>query len=317
MKLKCSIEKIKTSHLLTVFIFALVSCTGLRFYHSMNNINCETGFYTNVDFTVILFYAILVFAVLFILIAGFLSADNRKLDDKVIHPNKGLGVVSIFLSLAMLIDTGYSFIMAISEYANGTNVVDDSEYVGLIRNGRLPYSLLSIFSFLACIYFLAFATGVFKKKSKFASNSILALLPLGWACTKMIPLFIKQISFVRVSDLLLEVAVVSLLIAYTISLAQCLSGVYEKEAQWRITALGFAVALVSLVLNIPKLVFVIIGKGETYITSGYPTSYSEIMFAVFALVLIFSTRKRGEIVPPASIEEETSDVPETSNKTNQ
>lgn len=309
MKLKGSIKKIKTSHLLAVFVFALVSCTGLRFYHSMNNINSETGFYTNVDFTVILFYAILAFAVMFILIAGFLSTDYRKLDDSVIHPNKGLGIVSLFLSFAMLLDSGYSLIMSISEYANGTNVVDDSNYVAVIRNGKLPYALMSIFSFLACIYFFAFAISAFKKKGKFVSNSIFALLPLGWACTKMIPLFIKQISFIRVSDLLLEVAVVSLFVVYTLSLAQCLSGVYEKEAQWRITALGFAVSLISLVLNLPKLVFVIIGKGDTYITSGYPTSYSELLFAVFALTLIFSMRKRGKTVSDCS-EEETSDVPE-------
>ena len=78
MKIKASVEKIKPVHLVSVFIFALISCTALRFYHCLGYIDSASGFYKKTDFTVVLFFAILIISSLFILAAGFLSANNRE-----------------------------------------------------------------------------------------------------------------------------------------------------------------------------------------------------------------------------------------------
>lgn len=292
MKIKGSVEKIKPMHLIVAFVFGLVSCTALRFYHSIKYIDVTNGFYAKTDFTVVLFYVILIAVSLFILVAGFVSGDNRRLSKDTIHSNKLLGISGILLSIGMFIDSIYSSVLSL--YSSGGAGAGTDSFTYLMRNGSLPYRLQSLFSFLSFIFFIVFAVNCFRKSGKITSRRIFALMPVGWACTKMIPLFIKQISFIRVSDLILELIIVSFLIAYTLSFAQCLSGIYDEVAQWRLTAVGLVVALFAIVLNLPKLVFTIMGNTEAYVTSGYPVSYAELLFALFALVLIFSMLKKNE-----------------------
>ena len=284
MKIKGSVEKIKPVHLISVFAFALISCTALRFYHCLGYIDVTNGFYKKSDFTVVLFFAILIISSVFILVAGLLSANNREFIPEKTRSNKLLGAVSLVVSLSMLIEMVYAIVQG--SYSSGAQ-----GFTELMGSGSLPYKLLSLFSFLTSIYFILFAVNCFRKKGKIIARGIWALLPVGWACTKMIPLFVKQISFVRVSDLVLEIAVVSFFVAYTLSFAQCMSGVYSDVAQWRMTAVGLVTALLAIVLNLPKLAFTLIGKSEAYITSGYPISYAELVFAAFILVLIFSFGK--------------------------
>lgn len=289
MKIKGSVEKIKPVHLISVFAFALISCTALRFYHSLGYIDVTSGFYKKNDFTVVLFFAILIISSLFILVAGFLSANNKEFIPEKTLSNKTLGIVSLVLSLSMLIEMVYATVQgSFSSGAQG--------FTELMVSGSLPYKLLSFFSFLTSIYFVIFAANSFRKKGKLIAKGVIALFPLGWACTKMIPLFVKQISFVRVSDLVLEIAAVSFFVAYTLSFAQCMSGIYSDVAQWRMTAVGLVTALIAIVVNLPKLAFTLIGKSEAYITSGYPVSYSELVFAVFILVIAFSLGKKNEEV---------------------
>ena len=301
MKIKGSIEKIKPVHLFSVFVFALISCTALRFYHCLSYIDVTNGFYRNTDFTVVLFYVILIASGLFILAAGFLSASNREFNTQAVHSDKLLGFVSIGLGLSMLIESVYSIVLG--SYSSGYQSAGFSEAMG---SGDLPYSLLSFFSFLTAVYFFAFSVNCFRKKGRIIGRGIFSLLPVGWACTKMIPLFVKQISFTRVSDLVLEIALVSFFIMYTLSFAQCCSGVYADVAQWRMTAVGLVTALISLVLNLPKLTFTLIGKSEAYVTSGYPISYAELVFAVFILVLIFVTMKEKPEAPVTAVTEKGS-----------
>ncbi len=286
MKIKGSIKKIKPVHLIAAFVFGLVSCTALRFYHCVKLIDVESGFYKETDFTVPLFYVILIAVSLFILVAGFLSGNNNELNKGAIHSNKLLGISSIFLSLGMLIDTVYSSFLAL--YSSGGSTALSGGFTNLVQSGSLPYKLQSFFAFLSFLFFIVFTVNCFKKDGKITSRRIFALMPVGWACTKMIPLFVKQISFVRVSDLVLQLIVVAFLTAYTLTFAQCLSGIYGDVAQWRLTAVGLVFSLFSIVLNLPKMAFTLIGKSEAYVTSGYPVSYAELFFAVFALILIFS-----------------------------
>lgn len=288
MKIKGSVEKIKPLHLIGAFVFALVSCMALRFYHCISYIDATNGFYTKTDFTVVLFYAILIAVSLFILVAGFLSANTGKFGENTIASNKPLGIAGILLSISMLLESVYSTIRG----AYTTGPVSSGGFSSSMSNGELPYKLLSLFSFLTCVYFLVFAINCFKNESKMSSKRIFALMPVGWACTKMIPLFVKQISFVRVSDLVLEIVVVSMFIAYTLSFAQCISGIYSEVAQWRLLSVGLVTSLFALVLNIPRFAFTLVGKSEAYITSGYPVSYAELIFGAFVLVVIFSMMRK-------------------------
>ena len=152
MKIKGSVEKIKPLHLIGAFVFALVSCTALRFYHCISYIDATNGFYTKTDFTVVLFYAILIAVSLFILVAGFLSANTGKFGENTIASNKPLGIAGILLSISMLIESVYSTIRG----AYTTGPVSSGGFSASMSNGELPYKLLSLFSFLTCVYFIVF-----------------------------------------------------------------------------------------------------------------------------------------------------------------
>ncbi|MGN0464371.1 MAG: hypothetical protein ACI4GA_06735, partial [Acutalibacteraceae bacterium] len=280
------------------FIISLVICLILRFYHSIKLIDAETGFYSSKNFTVPLFYIVLAAACLFMLIGAFLSANNRKLEpEKALTRNKPLGAVSIILSVCFFTESLQSVLTALYSRANSVYVTDVSYFAQSMKNGYIPNILVSVFAVISAAYFIIFAANCLKKECRIASRKIFALMPIGWALMKLVSLFVKQISFLRVSDLFLEIAAMIFTAIFLLSAAQCVSGVYSDVAQWRITGVGLPAALLLTVLNFPKLCLTLFG-GDEHIVSGYPVNYSEFLLGIFIIVLVVSLNRKEEKSDP-------------------
>lgn len=292
IKLKATTDKIKPKVLYITFAAALVISTALRFYHSVKLIDTETGFYAQSDFTVALFYCVLILAGLFFLISSFVSSENRTLDEvATFRKNIPLGITSLFLSFAFLAEALQSTVNSLEATVSTPMYGTSSTYSQLMKNGYLPYVLSAVFAILSSLYFLILAVNCFKSKCKVVSKKIFALVPVVWTLVKLISFFVKQISFMRVSSLVLEIAALIFASIFLFSFAQCTSGVYADVAQWRLTGVGLTASLFLLMLNVPKIVFTFVSSGK-YIVTDYPVSYAELLLGVFILILIVSLEKR-------------------------
>lgn len=86
----------------------------------------------------------------------------------------------------------------------------------------------SIFGIIACVYFIVFALSYFNDKADFTSYKVLALAPLFWAMCKMITRFMTKISFINVSELMLEMLELALVMLFFMSFAKISSDVADK-----------------------------------------------------------------------------------------
>jgi len=130
----------------------------------------------------------------------------------------------------------------------------------------------------------------FSKGSLSAHNhKYLALSPVAWAAFKIITRFVKQISYIKVSDLFLELVMLAFMILFFVALAQVMSGVYSDDSRWRITALGLSGATVSVCINIPRLVLTVFA--DEFVNIEYPFNLADTAFAFFAVFVALAAVK--------------------------
>lgn len=294
LKIKATSKELKPREFYIVYAVATVIATALRLYHSVKLIDPETGFYSSTNFTVAVFYGLLIAAGFFLVLGSFLSANNGQLDAKeTFSKNKSVGIAAIILSFAFIIETFQGLVNSLYSLQSSTIYTDMSYYTQLMKNGYIPHILISVFALLSAIYFLVFAKSCLGKKCKIGSKKIFALMPVIWSLVKLISFFVKQISFVKVSSLLLEIAAMIFTAIFLYSLAQCISGVYADTAMWRLTGVGLTASMLLISLNLPKLLLTFISSGK-YIVAEYPVDYAEFFLGLFILSVVLSLGKKSE-----------------------
>lgn len=305
MKIKGTSKELKSKELYIVFAVATVIATALRLYHSVKLIDPETGFYSSSNFTVAVFYGVLIAAGFFLVIGAFVSANNGELEvERTLAKNKAVGISALLVALTFVIEMFQSLVNSLYSLQSSTIYADTSYYAQLMKNGYIPHILVSVFSFLSVIYFIIFAKSCLGKKCKIGSKRIFALMPVLWALVKLVSFFVKQISFVKVSPLLLEISALIFTCIFLYSLAQCVSGVYADVAQWRLTGVGLTAALLLITLNFPKLILTFVSSGK-YIVADYPVNYAELILGVFILAVVFSLKrekKQAELPSEENVE---------------
>ncbi len=288
LKIKATSKELKTREFFIVYAVALVVTTALRFYHSVKLIDAETGFFTKSDFTVAVFYGLLIAVGFFLVIGSFISANNKTLDaDRDFSKNVPVRITALVLFVSFIIETFQGLVGALTSLQSSTIYSDVSYYTQLMKNGYIPQILVSVFAFLSAVYFLIFAINAHRKNCKISSRKLSVLIPVIWSLAKLISFFVKQISFVRVSSLLLEIAALIFTSVFLFSFAQCVSGVYAEAAQWRLTGIGLTASLLLIMLNFPKLILTHVASGQ-YIVADYPVNYAELVLGVFILTVVLS-----------------------------
>ena len=287
IKIKGSFDKIKQKHILTVFFSSFAICLILRFFQVTKLIDHSTGFFIKDSFITVLFYLVLFVSSTMMLIMSFLSSDNRKLDDGALKKNKPLAIISLVLCVSMFIDFCYQGLTSLT--AKSASQVNNIFPLTAVNSFTAKFQ--TIFALLSLIYYAIIAVRLFKGKKIVGNYKLLCIVPVGWAMVKLISLFATQISFIRVSDLFLEIVTDCFAIVFLLSYAQCISGVYENAARWRVTGAGLAFSLVALCTQIPRLVFTIFRKSN-FVNSEYIIDYAVLMLGVFAVTLIFTVFKR-------------------------
>ena len=161
-----------------------------------------------------------------------------------------------------------------------------------MRSGFLPMMLQSFFAFLSAIYFFILASDFSKGTAKAYKRKILATAPVSWAAARLITRFMRQISFVQVSDLLLELVMIAFMIMFFMALAQTASGVYKDQFKWRIPGLGLSAGLIAAVISVPRLIFTIFSN--SHIVSEHPFSLADFIFVIFIFTLMIKIKEDAD-----------------------
>lgn len=292
MKLKNANENLSLKMLLPVMYAAAVILIIMRTFQLTRYIDSETGFITGGKALYIVFLLIAAAAVIIFTAVSYLSAEGKKIELAGIK-DKSCAVASALFGVALIYDCFVSFkdsivilnSMYIDAYTNKAEL-----FKVLMSTGALPYALQSIFAVASSVYFFILAKS-FANGTKNAHNrKYIALAPIVWAAFKIITRFVKQISYIKVSDLFLELMMLALMILFFVALSQVVSGVYSDDSRWKITALGLGSALISLSINIPRAVLTVFA-GE-FVNKEYPLNLADTVFAFFAIFVVIAAIKK-------------------------
>ncbi|MBR3816935.1 MAG: hypothetical protein IKJ27_09440 [Clostridia bacterium] len=282
MKLKNSITSLRLNKLSAAFAVLLFICTVFRTLQMLFFIEPETGFNTGPSWLMVLFYILISGGCFVLSLISFLSKETAELDLDGVK-SKAISVSSFVFAATLLYDWFCCIFEGVSSYAV---VQVGSGFKGLMSSGFLTGTLQSFFAFFSMIYFVVLGFDM-KRGTRIASQKfkIMALAPVGWASVRLVHRFISQISFLEVSDLFLELLMLSFTVMFFMAFAQVVSGVNSTGFSWRLYGFGSSAAMISVTVNISRSIVVLI-KGSSALNPSYMPEIADIAFAVFIIMLI-------------------------------
>ena len=298
LSIKGSKENIKLEVCLPVFLVGAIGGIIIRCMQMVSYIDPETGFYKgNGDWIHLIFYIILAVNILFFCSRAYFSAACKTIET-VGQSSKVAAIGTRAMAVGFLFDCFTSFVNGIT----GSSTAAD--YTGIMKSGTLPLLLQSLFGLFSAIYFFILASDFSKGTAKAYKRKIMAAAPVCWAGARLIHRFLRQISFVEVSDLFLELIMIAFMIMFFMALAQVSSGVYKDAVKWRIPAFCLSAAIIAATLSIPRMIFTLVNA--ELIVSEHPFYLSDLLFAVFVLTLIIKIKDSAK-APLVSSTEESED----------
>ena len=294
MKLKNANENLKLKMLLPVMYAVTVLLIIMRTFQLTRYIDSETGFITGGNALYVIFLAVIAIAVVGFTVVSYLSAEGRKIE-LIGLKDKACSIASVLFGVSLIYDSFTSFkdsVLILNNMYFDAYINKAELFKLLMSTGALPYAVQSIFAVISAVYIFILAKSFSSGSRKAHDRKYIALAPIVWVAFKIITRFVKQISYIKVSDLFLELIMLALMILFFVAFAQVVSGVYSDDSRWRITALGFGSALVSLSINIPRLVLTVFA-GD-FVNKEYPFNLADTAFAVFAICVVITVIKKCE-----------------------
>lgn len=267
---------------------ALLVAVPLRVYQYFKVLEPDTGFYSKTDFSV---YAIYILLGAAMLIGVIIPMINKKKMIAVPSVKKSpvFLVVSIVLAITLIIDSAGQLMDYFDLYdvANtaGTAV---SDYVK--SQGGSLLLLQSVSGAVAAVYFFVSGLSVELGNSDGSRLKLLALTPVLWCIFKLLYRFKRTISFINVSDLLLELFEIVFLMIFFLALAQTTAKIDVKSIFWKNFAYGVPAAMFALMCFLPRLIVMISGNSEL-LNAHHGIAFSDFGVAVYIIYNLLSRAK--------------------------
>lgn len=269
-------------------LFALFAAVPLRVYQYFKILEPETGFYNKIDFSVYVIYILLGIAMV---IGIAIPLINRKRIITVSQPKKSsvFLVVSIILAVTLIIDSATQLVgyfdlyeQAVSSSAQVTQYVKD-------QGGNILL-IQSVFGAIAAIYFFVTGLAVGIGNSDGTKFKVLAFAPVLWCIFKLLYRFKRTISFVNVSDLLLELFAIVFLMLFFLAFSQVVSAIDASDVYWKLYAYGVPAVTFSLMCFLPRFIVMAVGHSDLLCTH-HGISYSDLGVAIYIIYALLSRAK--------------------------
>jgi hypothetical protein len=286
--IKGSLSKPHPSSLIAIAALSLCALLPLRVYQATTIIDPETGFFTKSSFTIPLFYIVGGIVVLALMALSYLNNKANRTRNCAVK-SKALGAVSVLTSLSVMYDAVASaadFMKLSNEYSVVLHKVNFTTY--LTQSGATAQILEAVFGLITGVFFCVYAASCFTDKIKLSSVRLLSAAPVAWAICRIVYRFIEKISFVNVSDLLLELIMLVFMIMFMLAFAQVVTGVTPEISAWRLYGCGLPTAITAFIVSVPKVFLAVIGHSEL-IVEGYGFELCDLMLAIFIPVFLYHT----------------------------
>ncbi len=286
-KIKGSLSKPEPSSFIAIAALSLCALLPLRVYQVTTLIEPETGFFSDTNFTIPLFYGIGAAVIFALMVLSFLNSKATRARNGI-ATSKSLGIVAIITALTLALNAVISF-SSFLDISGKYNVLNDGSYTSyLTKSGAAPLALEAIFAVLTAFFFSIYAISCLKKDTILSSFRILSAAPTIWAISRIVFRFLEKISFVNISDLLLELIMLVFMIIFFISFAQVVTDVSPEAVAWRLFGCGLPAAITAFLVSVPKIFLMLIGHSDL-IVKGYSFEPCDLALAIFIPLFLYHT----------------------------
>ena len=272
---------------LLVSLCALLVAVPLRVYQYFKVLEPETGFYSTIDFSVYIIYALLGIAVITAIVIPLISR-KKMITVASVKKSPVFLVLSLILAVTIIIDSAGQLMSYFDLYdaaaSSGSTI---AEYVKK-QGGTLLLQAVS--GAIAAVYFFVSGLSVSLGNSDGSKLKLLGLTPVLWCIFRLLYKFKRTISFINVSDLLLELFEIVFLMLFFFALAQTVARIDVKTVFWKIFAYGIPAAMFALMCFLPRFILMVTGKSEL-LNDHYGVSYSDLGAAAYIIYNLLSRAK--------------------------
>lgn len=299
-----------------LLLAGLVICIPFRLVQLFTNIEQNTGFFIENDWTVYCFYAVVVlFVIALAVVAG--SFGKIPASRPVLRRDKTLAICSFLFAVGIAYDVIFALAKVMRALTDGS--LANGFFSVMFTDGMFAQLLQAICGMAACIYIVLVALSYVGEKATYCDYRFLAIMPLFWALFRMVSRFMTKISFTMVSELLLELLMLAFMLLFLMSFARVSAQVNQKGEMKKIVRYGMPAAFLALLIGITRLVCTVGGRADL-LADGFQFSLADIGFGAFAVAYIFTHMRYGrpasedDLLPDADAAEEKTETAQEGEK---
>lgn len=290
MKIKNAFPSVKAGILVAASAILSVVCIILRTYQMFTCIELKTGFNIGAEWLMILLYVLIFGGCIAFCAVSYLSKDTAELQPMGMK-SKSTSVFALVLALQFLTNW-FSNVFGGASTLMGADSAGG--FKGMMASGLITGTLQGVFAFFSMIYMAVFAFDMMKGTIISSKLKILAIAPAGWASVRLVGRFLSQISFLEISDLFLELVMLSFMAMFFMSFAQVNSGVGSTGLSWRLSGFGYSAALIALTLFFSRSAISLV-KGSQVLNQSFLANSADMFIAVFVMVLVAELLKKDRV----------------------
>ena len=229
-----------------LLLAGLVICIPFRLVQLFTNIEQNTGFFIENDWTVYCFYAVVVlFVIALAVVAG--SFGKIPASRPVLRRDKTLAICSFLFAVGIAYDVIFALAKVMRALTDGS--LATGFFSVMFTDGMFAQLLQAICGMAACIYIVLVALSYVGEKATYCDYRFLAIMPLFWALFRMVSRFMTKISFTMVSELLLELLMLAFMLLFLMSFARVSAQVNQKGEMKKIVRYGMPAAFLALLIG--------------------------------------------------------------------
>lgn len=273
-----------------IFVAAAIIALPVRTLQYFTVLESDTGFFSKIDWSVYVLGVTATAAILAFLILGFIK--RKKIDYSLeVTKRPGQGILCFTAAAGILMST----IGVVLELMNYDSFTSDNKTESIILGAQAVFALFS------AVYLVAMGSSFVSGKTNGSEYRLISLSPVIWSIFRLVLRFTRTISYIKVSDLMLEMVMIVFFIMFFMAFAQVNARVDAEKKEWKIAAYGLSGALLALICFVPRFIVMITGNTDL-LHDQSPAEYCDFGVALLMISTVL-TRNTVKIQQNTSTEE--------------
>ena len=180
-----------------IFVAAAIIALPVRTLQYFTVLESDTGFFSKIDWSVYVLGVTATAAILAFLILGFIK--RKKIDYSLeVTKRPGQGILCFTAAAGILMST----IGVVLELMNYDSFTSDNKTESIILGAQAVFALFS------AVYLVAMGSSFVSGKTNGSEYRLISLSPVIWSIFRLVLRFTRTISYIKVSDLMLEMVMI-------------------------------------------------------------------------------------------------------------